>query len=164
MRGEFRLPPHFYAVRLGVLAAFGRAGSNEYPLHLVERDFLGAAVVKLRRARRRVVRHLRGLFKRAAVLQVSGDARGAEGVVADARGDAAGFRAPLNHRVGGGLGQGVAGKLDGRAQQRLRIIRKPRALDVLMPVGCRRREGRRSVAFGSRPALRARFINQNGPY
>ncbi len=66
-----------------------RARSNEYPLHLVEGDFLGATVVKLRRACRGMVRHLRGLFKRAAVLQVSGDARGAKGVVADARGDAA---------------------------------------------------------------------------
>jgi hypothetical protein len=44
-------------------------------------------------------RHLRGLFKRAAVFQIRGDARGAKGVVADMRGDAAGFRAPLNHRV-----------------------------------------------------------------
>jgi hypothetical protein len=33
---------------------------------------------------------------------VSGDARGAKGVVADARGDAARFRAPLNHRIGVG--------------------------------------------------------------
>ena len=33
--------------------------SNEYPLHLVERHFLGAAIVKLGRARRGVVGHLR---------------------------------------------------------------------------------------------------------
>ena len=38
-----------------------------------------------------MVRHPRGAFKRAAVLQISGDARGAKSVVADARGDASGF-------------------------------------------------------------------------
>jgi len=34
------------AARLGTFAAFGRAGSNEYSLYLVEHHFLGAAVVK----------------------------------------------------------------------------------------------------------------------
>jgi hypothetical protein len=56
--------------------------SNEYPFPLVERNFLGAAVVELRRACRGMVRHLRRLLERAAVLQVSGDARRPEGVVA----------------------------------------------------------------------------------
>jgi hypothetical protein len=46
-----------------------------------------------------MVRHLRGAFKRAAILQVICDARGAKGVVADARVDAGGFRVPLNHRI-----------------------------------------------------------------
>ena len=59
-----------------------------------------------------MVRHLRGLFERAAV---SGDARRAKGVVADARGDAGGFGAPLNHLVGVRLGQGIAGEPAGRA-------------------------------------------------
>jgi hypothetical protein len=49
--------------------------SNEYPLNLVERYLFGAAVVKLRCAHRGVVRHLRGAFEPAAVLQVRGDAR-----------------------------------------------------------------------------------------
>ena len=75
--------------------------SNQHPLHLVERDFLRSPIIELRRARAGMVRHLRGVFERAAVLQVSGDARGAKGVVADARGDAAGFRAALNHRICG---------------------------------------------------------------
>ena len=87
-----------------------------------------------------MVRHLRGAFKRAAVLQISSNARGAKGVVADARGDAAGFRAPLNHRIGVGLGQGIASELPGRAavaleQKRLRLGRQPRAVDVFMQVG-----------------------------
>ena len=72
---------------IGTPRALARSRSNEYPLHLVERHFLGAAIVKLRRARRGMVRHLRGAFKRAAVLQIGGDARGAKGVIADARGD-----------------------------------------------------------------------------
>ena len=64
-------------------------GLNQNPLNLVERHLLGAPIVKLRRARRGMVRHLRGLFKRAAILQVGSDARRAEGVVADARADPA---------------------------------------------------------------------------
>ena len=79
------------------------------------------------------------LFERAADLQVSGDARGAKGVVADARRNAGGFRAPLNHRIGVGLGQRIAGELAGRAavgleQQRLRLGRQPRAVAIFMQV------------------------------
>jgi hypothetical protein len=65
--------------------------SYENSLNLVERHFLGAAVVKLRGVRRGIVRHLRRLFERPAVLHVSGDARRAKGVVADLRRDACGF-------------------------------------------------------------------------
>jgi len=86
-----------------------------------------------------MVRHLRGALQRAAVLQIGGDARGTKDVVADACGDASGFRAPLNHRVGVGLGQGVAGELAGRAtvgleQQRLRFARQSRAVDMFVQV------------------------------
>ena len=115
-------------------------GSNENSFNLVERDFLGAAVVKLRRARAGMVRHLRRLFKRATVFQVGGDAGCAKGVVADMRDDAARFGAPLNHRIGVRLGQGIAGELAGRAavglkQQRLGLGRQPRAVDIFMQVG-----------------------------
>ena len=87
-----------------------------------------------------MVRHLRGALQRAAVLQIGGDARGAKGVVADARGDPGGFRAPLNHRVGVGLRQGGAGELPDRAavsleQKRLRLLRQPRAVDICVKVG-----------------------------
>ena len=68
-----------------------RKDSYENSFHLIEGDFLGAAVVELRRARRGMVRHLRRFFERAAVLQISGDARRPKGVVADTRGDAGGF-------------------------------------------------------------------------
>ena len=79
------------------------------------------------------------LFERAAVLQISGDARCAKDVVANARSDASGFGAALNHRIGVGLGQGVAGELSGRPavaleQQRLRLVRQPRAVDVCVKV------------------------------
>jgi hypothetical protein len=39
-----------------------RARSNEIPFNFVERGFLGGAVVKLRRACRGMVRHLRGVL------------------------------------------------------------------------------------------------------
>jgi hypothetical protein len=111
--------------------------SNEYSLHLVERHLLGPPVVKLRRARAGVVRHLRGFFERAAVLQISGDAGRAESMIADARGDTGGTGAPLDHRIGVRLGQGSAGQLAGRAavsleEKSLRVARKPRADDILM--------------------------------
>jgi hypothetical protein len=40
---------------------------------LVERDLHGAAIVKPRRARARMVRHPRGFFKRLAVFQIGGE-------------------------------------------------------------------------------------------
>jgi hypothetical protein len=46
VRGEFRLSPHVNPRALARSRPSGCAGSNEYPLHLVERDSLGAAVVK----------------------------------------------------------------------------------------------------------------------
>ena len=45
-----------------------------------------------------MVRHLRGLFERAAILKVSGDARRAKGMIADPRLDASGLGAPC--RIG----------------------------------------------------------------
>jgi len=86
-----------------------------------------------------MVRYLRGLFERAAVLQVSGDARRPEGVIADARDEAGGFGAPLNHLIGIRLGQGMAGELAGRTavgleQHRLRIVREARTGKIFMQV------------------------------
>ena len=44
-------------------SSLGRRGDLiEYPLHLVERDFLGVAIVKLRRAFGGMVHLLRGAF------------------------------------------------------------------------------------------------------
>ena len=48
---------------------------------------------------RRAACHLRGLFERAAVLQISGDARRTKGVVADVGNGAGGFGESPNHRI-----------------------------------------------------------------
>jgi hypothetical protein len=90
---RWSIPPFVAAAQNGMVSIRYRARSNQYSLHLVERHLLGAAVVKLGRACRGMVRHPRGAFKRAAVFQIGGDARGAKGVVADARGYPGGFRA-----------------------------------------------------------------------
>jgi len=91
-----------------------------------------------------MVRHERGILKRPAVLQIGGNARRAKRKVSYLRCDLAGFRAPLNHHVSVCLGQGVAGELAGRAaasleQQRLRIAREARAVDLFVQVGSARR-------------------------
>jgi hypothetical protein len=65
------------------------------------------AIVKLRRARRSVVRHRGGVFERAAVLQVRGDPRGAERVVADFGVDAGTGGSPADH-TGWGKGFSVS--------------------------------------------------------
>jgi hypothetical protein len=109
-------------------AAQSCLGSNEYPLHLVEAHLVAAAVVKLRRARRGVVRHGSGLFERPAVLQIGGDAGRAEAVIPDFRRNTGGDRAPPDHGIGIGLGQGGQGELARASayrakQQALRVIR-----------------------------------------
>lgn len=101
--------------------------SNEYPLHLVEAHLVAAAVVKLRRARRGMVRHGSGLFERPAVLQIGGDAGRAEAVIPDFCRNTGGYRASPDHRIGIGLGQGGQGKLARASayrakQQGLRIV------------------------------------------
>jgi uncharacterized protein len=101
-----------------------------------------------------MVRHLRRLFERAAVLQVSGDARRPERVVAGARNDVGGFGAPPNHRIGVRLGQGSAGQLAGRAavgleQHRLQIVREARAGKIFMQVGFEIVMGRHGVLLAA---------------
>jgi hypothetical protein len=72
--------------------------------------------------------------------QIGGDARRPKGVVADLGRDLGRLRAPLDHRIGVRLGQGIAGELSGRAvvgleQQRLRIARESRTVDVRVQIG-----------------------------
>lgn len=57
-----------------------------------------------------MVRHLRRLFQRAAVLKVGGDAGRPEAVVADIGLDPGGRRPPADHRVGLHLGQRRPGR------------------------------------------------------
>jgi hypothetical protein len=67
--------------------------SNHNPFHLIQAHLIQAAIVKLGRARRRMVRHRRGLFERAAVLEISGDAGCPEAVIAEFGCNAGGRRA-----------------------------------------------------------------------
>lgn len=101
-----------------------------------------------------MVRHLRRAFKGAAVFKVGRDSRRPKGVVAYLGPDLRAPRAPLHHRVGVGLGQGVAGKLAGRAavgleQQRLWIAREARAVDVGMKVSLKVMMARHGVLLAA---------------
>jgi hypothetical protein len=112
--------------------------SNENPLHLVERHFLGSAVVELRRAGAGVVRHLRGLLKRPAVFEIRRHARRPKRMVAYLGRDLRAARAPLNHHVGIRLRQWITRELASRGaigleqqeQQRLRIALESHAIDI----------------------------------
>jgi hypothetical protein len=55
-----------------MMVRYGRVlgNSNHDPLDLIEADLIPPAIIELRRARRSVVRHRRGPFERAAVLEV----------------------------------------------------------------------------------------------
>jgi hypothetical protein len=70
------------------VSAHRRQPSDHDPLDLIEAELVAPAIVELRRARRGVVRHRRGLFQRAAVLEIGRDARRPEAVVAELGRDA----------------------------------------------------------------------------
>src|SRR5258708_37046564 len=74
--------------------------SNHDPLDLIEAELVAPAIVELRRARRGVVRHRRGLLKRAAVLEIVGYPRRPETVVAGLWGDARPRRPPAVQPIG----------------------------------------------------------------
>ena len=75
-------------------------------------------IVELRRARRRMIRHRRCLFERAAVLEIGGDPRRPETVIAELGRDAGRGRAPADHRIGVRLRQHGARELAGAAADR----------------------------------------------
>jgi hypothetical protein len=82
-----------------------------------------------------MVRHRSGLFQRAAVLEVGGDPRCAEAVVAELGCDAGRRRAPADHRIGVRLRQHGAGEFPGapadRAEQRpLWIVAQAGAVEI----------------------------------
>ena len=58
-----------------------------------------------------MISHGRGVFERAAILEVGGDPGRPEAVVADLGLDPGHCGAPTDHRIGVGLGQGGAGQL-----------------------------------------------------
>ena len=65
-----------------------------------------------------MVRHRSCFFQRAAVLEIGGDPRRPETVVAELGGDAGRRRAPADHRIGVCLRQHGAGELAGAAADR----------------------------------------------
>jgi hypothetical protein len=92
--------------------------SDRDSLDLIEADLVAPAVIELRRARTGVVGHGCCVFECAAILQVGGDAGGAEGVVANLRRYAGRRGAALDHGIGIGLGQGSARQLPRTAAYR----------------------------------------------
>jgi hypothetical protein len=70
------------------------------PLDFIEADLIASAILKLRGARRRAVRHRGDLFKCPAVLEIGGDARCPKAVIAQLGCDAGRARAPADHRIG----------------------------------------------------------------
>lgn len=96
------------------------------PFDLIERDLIRAPVVELRCRCAGVVRHSSRLLERAAVLEMGGDPRGPERMIANLGVDAGSRRTAPDHRIGIGLGQGRARKPIGavpyRAEQRPLVI------------------------------------------
>ncbi len=70
------------------------------PLYLIQAHIIAAPIVELGGARRRMIGHVRRLFQRPAVLQVSGDAGGTERVIAHSSIDAGSKRPTLPHGIG----------------------------------------------------------------
>src|ERR1700733_7782478 len=83
--------PEYVALRL--------RSSIHHPLNLIERHRIVAPVVEARGAGRFVAGHLLGHFELTAILEVGGDARGAEAVAGDSCCNAGGLRAALDHGV-----------------------------------------------------------------
>jgi hypothetical protein len=92
--------------------------SHPDPLHLIEAHFLAPPIVELRRSRAGMVRHLRRLLQRAAVLQIRRDPGCPEAVIAKLGRDAGRRRASADHCIGVGLGQRRARQQPGAAADR----------------------------------------------
>jgi hypothetical protein len=75
-----------FASHEGPESAQKRQPLDHDPLDLIEADLIAPAIIELRGARRGMVRHRRGLFKRAAVLEIGGDPCRPEAVVAELEG------------------------------------------------------------------------------
>ena len=112
---------------------------NGDPFHFVQRNLLLPPVVELGGPWGLVVGDVLGRLERAAVLQVGGDAGGAEGMVADPGLDAGGLRPPLDHAVGVLLPQSVAGEparsaRRGLEQGRVRVLRDAGRGDIFVQI------------------------------
>ena len=98
------------------VARMGLLNSNAF--HFAKTDFISPAIVKLGSSSAGVISHRRRVLERAAVLEVGGDPRRSETVIADPGLDTGGERPPSNHGVGVGLGQDRSGKSTGASPDR----------------------------------------------
>jgi hypothetical protein len=71
--------------------------SNQNTFHLIKRNLIAGAVIKLCGLWAFVIGDLLGMLDAAAVFEVGGDAGCPEGVIANAVGQANGFRTSFNH-------------------------------------------------------------------
>jgi len=115
------------------------AASDHDPFDLVEGNVVAAPVVEAGGAGRLVVGHLLGDFELAAVLEIGGNAGGAEGVAADLRLDPGRQRPPSNHPPHIGLQHGPVGQLAAaplaRAEERpLAVLADAGGGDVLLQI------------------------------
>ena len=86
------------------MPGLAKQASDPNPLHLIQAQFVSSAIIELCRPCAGMVRHGRGVFEGAAVLEISRDAGRSERVVAYLRPDAGRRGPPLHHRVGVRLG------------------------------------------------------------
>jgi hypothetical protein len=101
-RGEWQLGSRLSVSgrrREGPESAHRRQPSDRDALDFIEADLIAPTIVELRRARRRMVRHGRGLLERAAVFQIGRDSGCPEAVVAELGFDAGCGRTPADHCV-----------------------------------------------------------------
>ena len=127
--------PGSIAARERPVTARKRQPLDHNSLDLIETHLIAPAIVELRRARRGVIRHRGGLFERPAVLEIGGDARRPEVVVAELGCDAGCRRAPADHRVGVCLlqhrpGEHAGAPADRAEQWPLGIVAQARAVEI----------------------------------
>ena len=115
--------------------------SKTNPLNFLQCDVVGRPVVQFRRPRRLVSREVGGRFKGTAILQVNGDAGGAEAVVGNAPLEAGCLGAALDdtegvhpaHALGGELvGAAASGSEDGSFGMVLEAGRCDVGVEVLL--------------------------------
>lgn len=113
--------------------------SDQYPLNLVERDFIAGPIIELCGAWRFVSGNSLGVFQSAAVQKVCRNSRCSERVVSDCLGDSRSSCPPLDHRKGFPATQSALGEFSmsvNAAKQRSSLCMvDSRSRDVVVNVG-----------------------------